>query len=51
MAKRLTLKMLRAIEEALTARLAGEIDIEADRDDYEAALDWIGEQIAKREAQ
>lgn len=51
----LTLKRLRAIEEALSSRLAGEIDIEDDADapahrDYEAAWYWSIAQIEKREA-
>ncbi len=55
---RLTLRRLRAIEEALIHRLAGEIDIEqADDDDgelpkwadYDSAQNWCADQIAKRE--
>lgn len=42
---RLTIKRLEAIIEALTARLAGEIDVGQDdgspsADDYEKALEW-----------
>ena len=50
---RLTLRRLNAIEEALSARLAGERDCEDAPDaptdpDYEAAYQWVDEQIAKR---
>jgi len=51
---RLTLRRLNAIEEALSARLAGERDCYDDPDtptdaDYEAAYDWVTEQIERRE--
>jgi hypothetical protein len=49
---RLTLKRLRAIEEALIFRLAGEIEAHDDAipaEDYDAALDWVIEEIARRE--
>jgi len=40
---------LLAIEEALNARLAGEMDVEAiDREHYEAALEWVEAEIARR---
>jgi hypothetical protein len=47
-AARLTLKRLRAIEEALNASLAGPMDKELCRADYERALEWAQEQIDKR---
>lgn len=48
----LTLKRLRAIEEALCARLAGPLDdTEIDAKTYESAHDWAFEQIEKRKGQ
>lgn len=47
----LTVKRLRAIEEALIFRLAGEIEDGDDaiaREDYDAALAWVNDQIARR---
>lgn len=49
----LTLRELLAIEEALLARLAGEIDIENEpgaprREDYDSAADKIAAQLATR---
>ena len=46
----LTRRRLEAIQEALNARRAGEIDVDqfVIRGDYEAALRWTQEQIAKR---
>ena len=51
MSARLTLKRLRAIEEALIFRLAGEIEPLEDEpsdEDYDKALEWASDQIAKR---
>jgi hypothetical protein len=53
MRKRLSQNSLRAIVEALTARTAGEIDVEEgagapSREDYEAALDWALEEEERR---
>jgi hypothetical protein len=45
---RLTTKRLEAIEEALNARLAGEIDVDVPRDAYEGALEWVVEQLRRR---
>jgi hypothetical protein len=50
---RLTLRRLNAIEEALSSRLAGEMDISVGENsfsykDYYAAYDWVSEQISKR---
>jgi len=55
MATRLTIRRLVAMLEALESRLAGEIDIENEpgsptREDYEAASDWVAEQIDRRKA-
>lgn len=52
---RLTKKRLEAIIEALTFRLAGEIDVDLNdempsSDDYEMALEWAIEELAKRRA-
>jgi hypothetical protein len=44
----LTLRRLRAIGEALTQRLAGELDGGIPRGDYEAALEWAGGEMARR---
>lgn len=51
---RLTTKRLEAIIEALTSRLAGEIDISDDdgspsADDYEMALEWAMQELKRRE--
>lgn len=51
---RLTIRRLRAIIEALDARLAEEIDVidEAetpDLEDYESARDWADDELCKRE--
>ena len=51
----LTKRRLRAIVEALDARLAGEIDVINDPDapelrDYEAARDWADDELCKRES-
>jgi hypothetical protein len=53
MRQRLNQTGLRAIIEALTARTAGEIDVEEgddapSREDYEAALDWALEEEQRR---
>ncbi|MCS4088617.1 hypothetical protein [Rhizobium sp. BK176] len=52
MSPRLTVRRLEAIVEALTARTAGDLDIEDEgaptRDDYEAALDWALAEIGSR---
>lgn len=53
MRSRLTYRKLCAIIEALTARMAGEIDVSEDPDaprpvDYEAALSWALEEEARR---
>ena len=51
-ATRLTMARLRAIEEALIFRLAGEIedgDEAISTADYEAALRWATAQIARRD--
>lgn len=47
---RLTLRRLRAMEEALIFRLNGEIedDDAVASEDYDAALAWVSEQIARR---
>jgi hypothetical protein len=54
MRQRLNQTGLRAIIEALTARTAGEIDVEEgdapSREDYEAALDWALEEEQRRSA-
>jgi len=50
---RLTMKRLHAIEEALIFRLAGEIEDGDDAiatEDYDAALLWVNEEIARRAA-
>lgn len=47
---RLTLRRLRAIEEALIFRLADEIEDNDDaipREDYDAALAWVNDQIGR----
>jgi hypothetical protein len=50
MSNRLTQRELRAICEALAARLAGEIDVEGlDGEDYEAALAKIAARIHWRD--
>lgn len=54
MPTRLTLRRLAAIEEALHARMAGERDNAGDPeapadDDYKGALDWVGDEITRRE--
>lgn len=51
--KRLTMRRLIAIEEALSSRLAGEIDVGNDPEnpkpeDYESAFDWVCEEISRR---
>lgn len=51
---RLTIRLLRAMDEALNARTAGEIDIVDDPEcpsarDYDDAWEWVVEQIGKRE--
>lgn len=51
----LTKRRLRAIVEALDARLAGEIDVIGDTDapelrDYESARDWADDELCKRES-
>jgi hypothetical protein len=47
---RLSRRRLEAMEEALTARLAGEIeDVEGKVEDYHAALQWVRQEIRKRE--
>lgn len=47
----LTLKRLRAIEEALTARLAGDLgDSDIPRKVYDQAHDWAFDEIEKRKA-
>ncbi|WP_353474817.1 hypothetical protein PVT71_14710 [Salipiger sp. H15] len=51
----LTKRRLRAIVEALDARLAGEIDIIDEPDspeihDYEAARDWAEDELCRRES-
>ena len=53
MRRNLSLRKLHAIIEALTARAAGEIDVSVDHcaprpEDYDAALTWALEEIAKR---
>ncbi len=48
---RLTMKRLRAIEERLIFRLAGEIEDNDEailREDYEAALEWVNVELARR---
>lgn len=52
---RLTVRRLKAMEEALSSRLAGENDIDGDPDapthaDYEAAWEWVIQQMNKRES-
>lgn len=49
---KLTLRRLEAIEEALSSRLAGPIEnVEPlTEKDYEAAYEWVIEQIRKKEA-
>lgn len=52
---RLTLRRLNAMDNALSAMLAGEDntgdwDDAVTRDDLEAASEWVSAQIAKREA-
>ncbi len=54
MHRHLSLRKLRAIIEALTARAAGEIDVSEDLDaprpdDYDAALMWALEEVARRQ--
>ena len=46
---RLTKKRLQAMQEALMERLAGEIETEFAIKDYQAALDWTGEQLERRQ--
>ena len=47
---RLTKRRLRAIMDALAARLAGELDDdELEREDYEAAMDWADNELMRRE--
>ncbi|MBY3155235.1 hypothetical protein HFO56_23210 [Rhizobium laguerreae] len=52
MSHRLTIRRLEAIVEALTARTAGEIDVEDDgaptREDYDEAMDWALAEIGRR---
>jgi hypothetical protein len=50
---RLTIKRLSAMREALTARLAGEIDVgdepgASQREDYEAAIAWVQDKLSSR---
>lgn len=46
---RLTKRRLEAITEALTSKLAGELDsADLTREDYEAAQAWADEQLEKR---
>ena len=46
---RLSRRRLDAIEEALMARLAGEIeDVDGKIEDYHAALQWVRQEIRKR---
>jgi hypothetical protein len=45
----LTKKRLRAVIEALTARLAGAIDTDIPREDYEQALLWAQAKLQDRE--
>lgn len=48
--KRLTKRLLAAIEEALIFRSAGELGPEAQSaQDYDDALEWVAQQLAKRE--
>lgn len=52
--RRLTIVLLRAMQEALFSRLAGERDNDGDpeaprTEDYERAVEWVSDQIAKRE--
>ena len=48
---RLTVQKLEAIHEALTCRLAGVIeDTDHDQSVYEAALDWVSDEIGRRKA-
>lgn len=49
---RLTVRRLNAMEEALIARLAGEMDIEEHitREDYEGALMWVRQERDSRAA-
>lgn len=47
---RLSRRRLSAIEEALMMRLAGEIeDVDGRHEDYTAALQWVRQEIRKRE--
>jgi hypothetical protein len=55
MRTKLTARRLQAIIEALTARTAGELDIEGDedtpsREDYDAALNWALEEEDRRKS-
>jgi len=51
MTQRLTIKKLQAMERALCLVLAGEDeDEDIEREDYSAALDWVQEQIYRRES-
>jgi hypothetical protein len=45
---KMTRRRLEAIEDGLRERLAGAIEGDLDRADYEAALRWVDEQLAKR---
>ena len=44
----LTKRLLDALEEALTARLAGAIEDALDQRDYEDALRWVRTQTVRR---
>lgn len=46
---RLTTRRLRAICEGLCNSLAGALDNDLEREDYEAALAWAQEQLERRE--
>lgn len=52
MKTRLTVKRLLAIQEALSFRLAGPIDVDEDnnltKEDYDAAFSWAVEEETKR---
>lgn len=49
-AMRLTVRMLDAMNEALSSRLAGEIeDVEQPVEEYEKAQEWVQGRIAKRD--
>jgi hypothetical protein len=49
-AMRLTMRMLDAMNEALSARLAGEIeDVEQPVEEYEKAQAWVQGRVAKRD--